>query len=158
MDASRTRLCKDRRMRAFPKSPSSIGRCSSAAWFLFFRTQAMGEVGFAGAPFDHAATLWGGICLAGLALTHGLRWGARRWGWFELPPRALILRAVAATLLMALAGFALSMALAQHIYGTPVAPIVKALYRGVSPATFSSTSSSLSPSAISSGWRSISAS
>jgi hypothetical protein len=133
MDASPARLCEDRRMRPWPKVPFLYWALQLGGWFLFFRTQATGEVGFAGAPWDHAATLWGGICLAGFALTHGLRWGAKRWGWFELPPRALILRAVAATLLMALAGFALSMALAQHIYGTPVAPIVKALYRGVSP-------------------------
>jgi sensor histidine kinase YesM len=118
-------------MRALARFPFLYWALQLSGWFVFFRTQATGEVGFSGAPFDRAAALWGGICLAGIALTHGLRWGARRRGWFELPPRGLILRAVAATLLMALASFALSMVLAQQIYGTPVAPIVKALYRGV---------------------------
>ena len=133
VDASPALLCEYRRMRAWPKIPFLYWALQLIGWYLFFRAQATGEVGFARAPWDHAAALWGGICLAGIALTHTLRWGARRWGWFELPPRALILRAVTATLLISLASFALSMALAQHLYGTPVAPIIKALYRGVAP-------------------------
>ena len=44
-------------------------------------------------PWSKATTLWGTVCLAGIGLTHGLRWTIKRLGWLALPPAALSWRA-----------------------------------------------------------------
>jgi LytS/YehU family sensor histidine kinase len=73
--------------------------------------------------------VWGVVCLAGVALTHLLRWAIKRYGWLALPPRAFWSRIVGATLLIATASCLVTTAMSQMVYGTPVAPIASALYQ-----------------------------
>ena len=60
-----------------------------AGWGLNFWAQASGEVIFADVPWSKAATLWGGICVSGFALTHLLRWIIKRGRWLSLPPSSV---------------------------------------------------------------------
>jgi LytS/YehU family sensor histidine kinase len=69
------------------------------------------------------------VCLAGIGLTHTLRLVVRRLGWLALPTAALMIRIVAATLLIALANYGVALALSQTVYGTAVAPITQAFYQ-----------------------------
>jgi LytS/YehU family sensor histidine kinase len=69
------------------------------------------------------------VSLAGIGLTHGLRWTIKRRGWLTLPPAAFVGRVVGATLLMATASHLLTTVLSQAVYGTPVAPIAGAFYQ-----------------------------
>ncbi len=101
-------------------------------WGFYFYAQASGEVIFASEPWSKASTLWGPVSLAGVGLTHLLRWFIRRHGWLSLPPFALLGRVIAATLLIATASYLLTQALSQAVYGTPVAPIVTAFYHRLS--------------------------
>jgi len=97
-------------------------------WGFYFYAQASGEVIFASEPWSKAATLWGGACIAGIAVTHLLRWFIRRHGWLALPPAALMIRILVGTLLIATTSYLLTLALSQAVYGTPVAPIAAAFY------------------------------
>jgi LytS/YehU family sensor histidine kinase len=72
--------------------------------------------------------LWGIVCLAGVGLTHLLRWAIRRLGWLALPPAAFLGRVVAATLLIAATSWLITIATSQAVYATPVAPIAAAFY------------------------------
>jgi LytS/YehU family sensor histidine kinase len=76
--------------------------------------------------------LWGVVSLAGIALTHLLRWWIKRHGWLVLPPAALLLRIVAATLLIAFTSYLITRAMSQVVYGTYVAPITAAFYHRLS--------------------------
>ena len=80
-------------------------------------------------PWSKAATLWGGVCLAGIGLTHLLRWLVRRYGWLALPPMALLVRIVLTTLLISLTSYLIAVALSEVIYGSAAAPITQALYQ-----------------------------
>jgi two-component system sensor histidine kinase AlgZ len=104
-----------------------------AGWGLYFRAQASGEVIFADVPWSKAATLWGGICVSGFALTHLLRWILKRGRWLSLPPRALLIRTLIAIALLASALYVITIVLSLAEYNTPVAPIHGALYRRLSP-------------------------
>jgi sensor histidine kinase YesM len=94
-----------------------------------FYAQASGEVIFAQVSWSRSATLWGGVCIAGFALTHGLRALIRRRGWLALPPAALGLRIVVATLIAGLATYGVSLAISQAVFGNPVAPITQVFYQ-----------------------------
>jgi sensor histidine kinase YesM len=98
-------------------------------WGLYFYWQSSGEVIFAGAPWSKAGVMWGGICAAGIGLTHTLRWFSKRQAWLELPPLALLIRVLAGLLLIALTSSLIAMALSSTLYGTPVVPILGAFYR-----------------------------
>jgi sensor histidine kinase YesM len=100
-----------------------------AGWGLYFYWQSSGEVIFAGAPWSKAGAMWGGICAAGIGLTHTLRWFARRQAWLELPPLALLIRVLTGLLLVAMTSSLIAMALSWMLYGTPVVPILGAFYR-----------------------------
>ncbi len=104
-----------------------------AGWGLYFWSQASGEVIFADVPWSQAATLWGGICVGGFALTHLLRWTIKRRQWLALPPRALFFRMLIAVGFLACALFVINIVLSLAEYGTPVAPILGAFYRRLSP-------------------------
>src|SRR5665213_884203 len=104
-----------------------------AGWGLYFWAQASGEVIFADVSWRKASTLWGGICISGFALTHLLRWIIKRALWLSLAPRALLIRMLIATALLASALYFISIVLSLAQYNTPVAPIVGALYRRLSP-------------------------
>jgi sensor histidine kinase YesM len=97
-------------------------------WSFYFYAQASGEVIFASVPWSHASTLWGGVCLAGIGLTHSLRWCIKHFRWLSLPPAALVPRVIASTLLIASASYLLTITLSQAVYGSPVAPIAAAFY------------------------------
>jgi hypothetical protein len=98
-------------------------------WGFYFYAQASGEVIFAQQPWSKAATLWGGVCLAGIALTHLLRWIIKRQGWLALRPAALTGRIVTAVLIMAIVAYLNTLALSEAVYGTRVTPIAFAFYQ-----------------------------
>jgi two-component system sensor histidine kinase AlgZ len=98
-------------------------------WGLYFYWQSSGEIIFAGAPWSKAGVMWGGVCAAGIGLTHTLRWFATRQAWLELPPLALLSRVLAGLLLLAMTSSLVAIALSSTLYGTPVVPIFGALYR-----------------------------
>ncbi|HEU5133803.1 MAG TPA: histidine kinase [Steroidobacteraceae bacterium] len=101
-------------------------------WAFYFYAQASGEAIFAQVPWSMAATLWGGVCLAGLGLTHLLRWLIKHYRWLSLPPGALLGRVIVGTLLIATATYLVSLALSWAIHGTPVPPITAAFYSKLS--------------------------
>src|ERR1700693_1332898 len=104
-----------------------------AGWGLYFWAQASGEVLFADAPWSKAATLWGGICVIGFALTHLLRWIIKRRRWLSLPPRALLIKMLIAIALLASTLYVINIVLSLAVYNTPVAPILGAFYRRLPP-------------------------
>ena len=97
-------------------------------WSAYFYAQASGEVIFASVSWNRAGTLWGGICLAGIALTHLLRHLIKRQGWLALKPGALLGRVGMATLLATVVAYLIMLALSEAVYGTPVTPIASAFY------------------------------
>ena len=103
-----------------------------AGWTLYFWSQASGEVIFADVPWSKSATLWGGFCVGGLALTHLLRSIIQRQRWLALPPRALLVRMLIALALLASALFVINVVLSLMEFGTPVAPILGVFYRRLS--------------------------
>jgi sensor histidine kinase YesM len=104
-----------------------------AGWGFYFWAQASGEVLFADAPWSKAATLWAGVCVSGFALTHWLRWIIRRKRWLSLPPRPLVSRMLTSIVLLAASLYLIAITLSLAEYSTPVAPIVGAFYRRLSP-------------------------
>jgi hypothetical protein len=88
---------------------------------------------FASVSWSQSSRLWGGVCLAGLALTHGLRALIRRQGWLALPPAALGVRILVTTLLAALATYLVATSLSQAIFGHPAAPITQSFYQRLTP-------------------------
>ena len=102
-------------------------------WSLFFYAQYTGDMALAGAPADKAFTLWSVYCLASIGLTQALRWSAKRWAWFDLPPRALVFRVAAGTLLILVASWLLLAALSVRFYGTPVTPLEHTIYHKLPP-------------------------
>jgi len=120
-----------RRLRSAPRNRET----ALGYWVLqliglgfYFYAQATGELIFASAPWNKAATLWGGVSLAGLALTHLLRWVIRHTGWLALPSAALWTRIIFSTLLVATLSALLTRLLSQAVYGNDVAPITAAFY------------------------------
>lgn len=103
-----------------------------AGWGFYFYAQASGEVIFASVSWRDAATLWGGVSLAGIGLTHLMRWLIRRQGWLTLPPAALIARIVATTITASAISYLIVICLSQVVHGTPVAPITAAFYQRLS--------------------------
>jgi LytS/YehU family sensor histidine kinase len=97
-------------------------------WSFYFYAQASGEVIFASVPWSKAGTLWGGVSLAGVGLTHAMRWAIRRDGWLSLPPATLLGRVIGGTLLISTMSYLLTLGLSQAVYGTVVAPITAAFY------------------------------
>jgi two-component system sensor histidine kinase AlgZ len=98
-------------------------------WGFYLYAQANGEIIFAGASGRQAMALWGTYCVAGIALTHCLRWIVRHRGWLSLPPRALLVRMALATLLLASMLDTLNVVISSLDYHSSVAPIYEAMYR-----------------------------
>lgn len=97
-------------------------------WWFYFYAQASGEVIFAGVPWSEASTMWGVVSVAGIACTHLLRFTFTRLGWLALPPTALLIRVIAATLLIATASYLITIAMSRVVYDMPVPPITAAFY------------------------------
>ena len=103
-----------------------------AGWGIYWQAQSSGEVIYASVPWNKAAALWGGICLAGIVLTHLLRWTIARQRWLALPSTALFVRVVAAILFITVVSDLITVMLSQTLYGTPVTPIRAAFYHRLS--------------------------
>jgi anti-sigma regulatory factor (Ser/Thr protein kinase) len=101
-------------------------------WSFYFYAQASGEVIFASATWSQTTALWGTVCVAGIALTQGFRWIAKRRAWLTLPPAPLFARVAVATLLLAALSNQLVVTLSKAVYGSPVAPIVGSFYERLS--------------------------
>jgi hypothetical protein len=98
-------------------------------WGFYFYAQASGEVIFASQPWSKAATLWGVVCLCGIALTHALKLLIRRQSWLSLSPAAMLGRVALATLVISIVGYLLTLAMSELVYGSAVAPIAQAFYQ-----------------------------
>ena len=98
-------------------------------WGFYFYAQASGEVIFAQQPWSKAGTLWGGVCVAGIALTHLLRWIIKRQEWLALRPAALMVRIATAVLIISIVAYLNTLALSEAVYGTMVTPIASAFYQ-----------------------------
>ncbi len=98
-------------------------------WGSYFWWQASGEVIFASVPWTKAATVWGSFCLSGIALTQLLRVQSKRKAWLALPAGALLRRAIASALILAVLGFAVIVVVSSAIYGSPVAAMLQTFYR-----------------------------
>jgi hypothetical protein len=101
-------------------------------WGFYFYSQASGEVIFAQVPWSKASALWGGVCLAGIALTHLLRWVIRRQGWLALKPGALMGRMLIAVPVISVVAYLNAIALSEAVYGAPVTPLAQAFYHRLS--------------------------
>jgi hypothetical protein len=99
-----------------------------AGWSFYFYAQASGEVIFASATWGQTTALWGTVCVAGLAMTQGFRWTAKRRGWLTLSPWPLFARVAASAVLLAVLSHLLVMSLSKAVYGSPVAPIMGSFY------------------------------
>ena len=98
-------------------------------WGFYFYAQASGEVIFAQQPWSKAGTLWGGVCVAGIALTHLLRWIIKRQEWLALRPAALMVRIATAVLIISIVAYLNTLALSEAVYGTLVTPIASVFYQ-----------------------------
>src|SRR5882724_3385535 len=127
-----SRMLASRRKTTQRKTSLGYWALQLIGWSLYFRAQASGEVIFASVPWSKAATLWGGICIVGIGLTHLLRWVITRQTWLALPPAALLIRVIASVLLISLTTYLITVALSQAVYDAPVAPIRGALYHRLS--------------------------
>ena len=119
-------------MRNERKSSLGYWALQLVGWGFYFYAQASGEVIFASVPWSKATTLWGGVCLAGIGLTHLLRSLVRRYGWLALRPAALLTRIIVATLLISTISYFITVGLSNAVNGTPVAPIAAAFYQKLS--------------------------
>ncbi len=115
-----------------PDSARSYWTLQILCWALQFYSQASGEVIFARVSWRQAGVVWGGICLTGLALTHLLRWYAKRHAWLALAPQSLLARAAISVLVLGIVTFAVSIALSDLIYGEPVPMIWVMFYQNLS--------------------------
>jgi two-component system sensor histidine kinase AlgZ len=123
---------------AAPRSRSLDSRGSAAYWPLqligwgaHFWLQASGEVIFARVPWSRAGTLWCGICLTGLVITHLLRLHARKHRWVALPPGALLARAAVSVIVMGGIAYVVTTSLSDAVYGDPVPPIWQVFYHNL---------------------------
>ncbi len=100
-----------------------------SAWGLHFWWQATGESIFTSVPLGKAATVWGGFCAAGIALTEMLRQLGKRRAWLELATGPLLVRLALSVFALTLTGFAVIAALSMAVYDSPVSAIF--LYRPI---------------------------
>jgi two-component system sensor histidine kinase AlgZ len=103
------------------------------AWGWFFWWQASGEAIFASVPLAKAATVWGGICLTGIALTDLLRRVSERSSWPELPASALMVRLIVGVLTLSAITFIVTVALSLAVYGSPIVALYQAFYWKLPP-------------------------
>jgi LytS/YehU family sensor histidine kinase len=73
--------------------------------------------------------MWGTVALAHFAFLHTVRWCSKRFGWLSLSPRHLLLRIVTAVFVVSLLVYLTMRGLSLYMYGSPVAPIMAALYQ-----------------------------
>src|SRR5262245_41844302 len=71
-----------------------------SCWGFWFWSQASGEVLISEVPWSKALTVWSGVALVGLWLTHMLRAASKTHDWFALSTGALLGRAVASVVII----------------------------------------------------------
>jgi sensor histidine kinase YesM len=89
-------------------------------WGVWFWAQAAGEVLLGEVPWEKALLVWGGIALAALFTTHTLRAASKRDGWFALPTRAIIGRALLSMAVFSVILCGISAVLSIIAYGSPI--------------------------------------
>jgi len=92
-------------------------------WGLWFWSQASSDVLVGEVPWRQALTVWGGIGLIGLWLTHLLRATSKTHDWFALSTGALLGRAVASVAIISAVLCSASILLTLTVYGSPVTRI-----------------------------------
>lgn len=100
-------------------------------WGAYFWWQASGEVTFGSVPWSKAVAPWGTFCIVGVGLTEGLRRWSRRNRWLELPASTLIARLALGWILVTTIAYTIMVAASIGADGTPVAPMLRAFYRGL---------------------------
>ena len=92
-------------------------------WGFWFWSQASGDVLIGEVSWREALTVWGGIAIIGLWLTHMLRAASKTNDWFALSTRALMGRAVASVAIISAVLCWASILLTLTVYGSPVSRI-----------------------------------
>jgi sensor histidine kinase YesM len=102
---------------------------SALFWGCYFWSEASGEAIFASVPWRAAQLMWGTVAVVHFALLHAVRWSSKRFGWLSLSPRNLLWRIVAAVVVVSWLVYLTMRGMSLYIYGSPVAPIMAALYQ-----------------------------
>jgi sensor histidine kinase YesM len=92
-------------------------------WGFWFWSQAGGDVLIGEVSWRQALTVWGGIAIIGLWLTHMLRAASKMHDWFALSTGALVGRAVASVAIISAVLCWASILLTLTVYGSPVTRI-----------------------------------
>jgi sensor histidine kinase YesM len=127
----------------YPSSPTRVSAETSfvywvlqiIVWSAYCLMHISGEVFFAMMPWSKAVTVWGAVGAAHVSCTHLLRGLAKRHNWLMLAPAALLTRVIVGVLLISLACYLVTIASSVAVYGSPVTPVMDALYRMLPPRT-----------------------
>src|SRR3954470_14244863 len=92
-------------------------------WGFWFWSQASGDVLIGEVSWRQALTVWGGIGLIALWLTHMLRAASKAHDWFALSTGALLGRAVASVAIISAVLCWASILLTLTVYSSPVTRI-----------------------------------
>jgi len=97
-------------------------------WGFWFWSQASGEVLIGEVPWNQALTIWGGIGLAALWLTHILRGASKVHDWFALPTGPLLGRAVVSVTIVSAMLCGAAVLLTLSVYGSPVSRMYGSIF------------------------------
>src|SRR5262249_54902344 len=89
-------------------------------WGFWFWSQASADVLIGEVSPAHAVTVWGGLSLIGMWLTHMLRAASKTHDWFALSTRDLLARAVASVAIVSAVLCWASILLSLTVYDSPV--------------------------------------
>jgi sensor histidine kinase YesM len=92
-------------------------------WGLWLWSKSAGDVLIGEVSWPQALTVWGGIGISGLWLTHQLRAASKTHNWFALSTGALLGRAVASVAIISAVLCWASILLTLAVYGSPVTRI-----------------------------------
>src|SRR3954464_2012757 len=98
-------------------------------WGFWFWSQASGDVLIGEVSWREALTVWGGIGLIGLWLTHLLRSASKTHDWFALSTGALLGRAVASVAIISAVLCWASILLTLTVYSSPVTQFYATIFR-----------------------------
>lgn len=89
-------------------------------WGVWFWVLASGEVLLGEVPWRKALLVWGVVALAALCLTHALRGASKVDGWFALPVRPLVARALISMAVVSAILCGIAVLVSLGVYGSPV--------------------------------------